>query len=123
MTYAEPGKAWADIYIYDKQLDLPSGPALDFAKREVEAAVGDVNTAVQAGVYQKAKVLDRSESNSFAKARLRLTQGGNERDSFIFITVNRGKFVKIRMTAVADNSSNDTAETVLTEFERTLRKP
>jgi hypothetical protein len=122
VTYADPGRAWADIYIYDKQLKLPSGPALSLAKEELEMALGDVRAAVKSGAYQDARVIDRSASGSFAKSDLRITQGGTERSSSIFVTVHKGKFVKIRVTANIDAASSQSAQSVASEYEQILKK-
>jgi hypothetical protein len=123
VTYVDPGRSWADIYIYDKQLNLPSGPALPLAKEELEVALGDVETAVKSGIYQNAKVIGRSTSGVFAKGDLRITQGGTQRASSVFVTLHQGKFVKIRVTTNVDAASSRIAQSIASEYEQILKQP
>ncbi len=121
VSYGVPGETWFDIYVYDRQLDLPSGPALQLAKKELETAIDDVHASIKAGGYQSVILLGQSTSGPFAKANLKITQGGRERNSAILVTVNNGNFIKIRLTSTGD--VDRLAQDLANEYSRFLRKP
>jgi hypothetical protein len=121
--YGRPGDTWADIYIYDKRLDLTSGSPLHLARKELESAIGDVEEHVKMGNYQSAVIQGQSTSGLFAKAHVKIKQNGKERDSFVFITVNKGKFVKIRLTSSAGAAADRIAQNFLSEYNRVLSNP
>lgn len=120
VLYGKPGETWADIYVYDKLLDLRSGSPITHAREELEAALGDVKTHVELGNYQRASIKDRSTSGSFAKAHLTIVQGGQERQSFVFITVHKGNFVKIRLTSNLGADARSLADRFLEGYRRAL---
>lgn len=120
VSYGVPGETWFDIYIYDRQLDLPSGPALHLARKELESAIDDVHASIKAGGYQSVTLHGQSTSGPFAKAYLRITQGGRERNSVILVTVNNGNFVKIRLTSTGD--ADRFAQSLANEYSRFLSK-
>ncbi|MBM1174800.1 hypothetical protein [Microvirga arabica] len=122
VTYLAPSGAWADIYVYDKQLKLPTGPALPQAKRELDFAISDVGSALKSGAYQDAKLLDSSASGSFAMAHMKITQRGTERDSYIFVTLHDGMFVKIRVTADSGAGARRMAQDLVADYRRILDK-
>jgi hypothetical protein len=122
VTYLASGGAWADIYVYNKQLKLPTGPALPQAKRELDIAISDVGSALKSGAYQDAKLLDSSTSGSFAMAHMKITQRGVERDSYIFVTLHEGMFVKIRVTADPSAGARRMAQDLVADYRRTLDK-
>ena len=55
----------------------------------------------------------------FAKAHVAITQKGKTRDSFVFVTIRRGNFVKIRLTTAADNP-DQLANRFASEYARLL---
>lgn len=120
VLYGKPGETWADIYVYDKLLELTSGSPLAHAREELEAALGDVKTHVELGNYQQASIKNRSTSGAFAKAHLSIVQGGQERQSFVFVTVQKGKFVKIRMTSNLGSEARPLADRFLEDYRRAL---
>ncbi|MGF9758372.1 hypothetical protein AAII07_24530 [Microvirga sp. 0TCS3.31] len=122
VTYLAPSGAWADIYVYDKQLKLPTGPALPQAKRELDIAISDVGSALKSGAYQNAELLDSSTSGSFAMAHMKITQRGTERDSYIFVTLHEGMFVKIRVTADPGAGARRMAQDLVADYQRILDK-
>ncbi len=122
VTYLAPSGAWADIYVYDKQLKLPTGPALPQAKRELDIAISDVGSALKSGAYQNAELLDSSTSGSFAMAYMKITQRGTERDSYIFVPLHEGMFVKIRVTADPGAGARRMAQDLAADYGRVLDK-
>jgi len=121
VRYGTSQETWADIYVYDKGLDLSSGAPLTLARQEVEAAIEDVRTLVEQGHYQRATANGRSSSGSFAAAHLTIVQGGQARDSFVFVTVHKGRFVKIRVTTSLGNGAQPLAHRFVEEYGRTLK--
>lgn len=123
VLYGTPGEIWADIFIYDKELDLRSDSPLTLAREELEAALGDVMVLMKAGNYQSAKIERRSVSGAFATAHLTIMQAGKAYGSFTFVTVHNGKFVKIRLTSRSKADAQRLAESFLSEFSQVLGKP
>jgi hypothetical protein len=120
VSYGKHGETWGDIYVYDRQLDLTSGAPLSLAKKEIETAIDDMHTLIRAGAYQSVVLQQQSVSGPFAKAHLTITQAGIARDSFIFVTVNKNRFVKIRFTTSAGSTANRTAEAFVRAFSHTI---
>lgn len=104
VRYEVPGETWADIFVYDLGQDLASEDARQLAVDQREIALGDIRTAVSAGSYQDAKLIAKADSAPYARAHLAITQRGVTRDSFVFVTVNRKNFVKIRYTSSAKDA-------------------
>jgi hypothetical protein len=121
VRYETPNEGWADIFIYDLGQDLTSEDARELAAEQREAALSDIKTAVSAGSYQDAKLVAKADTASYAKAHLIITQRGVRRDSFVFITVSKGNFVKIRYTTSAKNAGQS-ADQFATEYARQLKK-
>ena len=68
-----------------------------------DAALKDIDSTVSSGSYQNAALIAKTEAASFAKAHVAITQNSKTRDSYVFVTVRKGNFVKIRLTTAADN--------------------
>jgi hypothetical protein len=121
VSYGVPGETWADIYVYDRGINLPSGSELSLARKELESAIDDVHAAIRAGNYQSVVLQNRSTFGSFAKADLMVSQGGQERNSVILVTVRRGGFLKIRLTSTGDASR--IAQNFAEEYNHFLTEP
>ncbi|HZH11896.1 MAG TPA: hypothetical protein VEZ24_16175 [Microvirga sp.] len=121
VRYEIPGEAWADIFIYDLGQDLASEDARRISADQREIALGDIKTAVSAGSYQDAKLIDKADTVPYAKAHLTITQRGVTRDSFVFVTVNKKNFVKIRYTTSAKDAVQ-MADQFATEYARQLAR-
>ncbi|PVE25242.1 hypothetical protein DC522_06855 [Microvirga sp. KLBC 81] len=119
VRYEVPGETWADIFIYDLSEDLTSAEAQQAAADQREIALSDIQTAVSAGSYQEAKVIAKSEAVPYAMAHLTITQKGKTRNSYVFITVSRKNFVKIRYTTSAPNA-DQMADKFAAEYARLL---
>jgi hypothetical protein len=111
VSYGEPGDTWADIYIYDREMDLPMS----------SAALRDVQTSVKLGIYQRADLVEVSTSGAFARAQVAITQNQQNRDSFLFVTARNGNFVKIRLTTGSDAHSKERAQRFLEDYSRVLQ--
>lgn len=121
VRYEVPGETWADIFIYDLEQELASEDARELAADQREIAVDDIKNAVSAGSYQDAKLIAKADAASYAKAHLTITQKGVTRDSFIFVTVARKNFIKIRYTTSAKNA-NQIADQFAGEYARQLKR-
>ncbi|MBB3020506.1 hypothetical protein FHR70_003592 [Microvirga lupini] len=120
VRYEKPGETWADIFIYDlgeTQNFTDSRKASD----QRDTALGDIDRAVSSGSYQMAKLIAKKESAPFAKAHVAITQNGKTRDSFVFVTIHKGNFVKIRLTTTADNPGR-LADRFASDYSRLLGK-
>lgn len=120
VRYEVPGQTWADIFIYDLGQDLTSEDTRQLSADQREIALGDIKMAVSAGSYQEAKVIAKADTPLYAQAHLTITQRGVTRDSFVFVTVNRKNFVKIRYTTSANNA-DQMADQFATEYAHQLR--
>lgn len=121
VRYEISGEGWADIFIYDLSQDLTSADARQRAIQQRDAALSDIEAAVSAGSYQEAKLVTKADTASYASAHLVITQKGTTRDSFIFITVAKKSFVKIRYTTSAENADK-LAGSFAAEYARQLKK-
>jgi hypothetical protein len=122
VRYRREDDTWADIYIYDGNRNLRSGSALAHARSELVSALEAINESVSKGSYESADVLDRSEAGAFAKAHLIVVRAGTRRDSYVFITVHKGNFVKIRLTSGDRRNADAIASRFLKEYSRVLGK-
>ncbi|MCG7394572.1 hypothetical protein MHY87_16830 [Microvirga sp. ACRRW] len=120
VRYEIPGEGWADIYIYDLGHDLTSANARQNSIEQRESALSDIQAHVSKGTYQEAKLITKADANPYAKAHLEITQKGTTRSSFIFITVAKGNYVKIRYTTSAPNA-NRVVEKFASEYARFLK--
>lgn len=121
VRYEAQGDTWADIYIYDLAEDLASMEPRKASIGQREQALGDIERVVSAGSYQSAKLIDKSEVKPFAKAHVSITQKGTTRDSYVFVTISRKKFVKIRLTTSATNA-DQIANRFSSEYARVLTR-
>lgn len=121
VRYEVPGETWADIFIYDLHQDLTSADLYQVSIDQREMALGEIETAVSAGSYQEARLVAKAEATPYAKARLTITQRGTTRASYVFITVSKNKFVKIRYTTSAPNA-DQMADSFAAEYARLLSK-
>ncbi|KLK89773.1 hypothetical protein AA309_29495 [Microvirga vignae] len=121
VRYEIPGETWADIFIYDPGEDLTSAEPHQAAADQREIALGDIRTAVSTGSYQEAKVIAKAETAPYALAHLTITQKGKTRDSYVFITVSKKNFVKIRYTTTAPDADQMAAKFAM-EYARLLSR-
>ncbi len=112
-------RTWADIYVYDGNKDLASAAPRKAAMNELQSALKEISSSVEAGGYDDAKLVDTSESNGFAKAHLTITQQQRTRASYVFITVRKANFVKIRLTTSEENSDR-LADKLLKDYAKLL---
>ncbi|WP_243368165.1 hypothetical protein [Microvirga solisilvae] len=119
VRYEMPGESWADIYIYDLGQDLASEDPRQLAAEQRDSALSDIKAHVSNGTYQEAKVVTKADTASYAKAHLSITQKNTTRDSFVFVTVAKKNFVKIRYTTSAKNADR-IAEQFASEYVRQL---
>jgi len=108
-TYRQPGygfsvrytggrQSWADVYLYDKELDL-SAPSKDALKIEMSAVLREILIAADVrGVRNDTKVEAATLDGTTASARLRIASDRTQILSFAFLTIAHGKFVKIRFS-------------------------
>jgi hypothetical protein len=122
VRYTGIDDTWADIYIYDREQDLASGSALAHAKAELASTLADIDAGVSRGSYRSAEIVDRSEDGAFAKAHLTVVRAGATRYSYVFITVHKGNFVKIRLTSGDRRNADAIASRFLKEYSRVLGK-
>jgi len=122
VRYQGSNDSWADIYIYGDPQNLRSGSALSHARNELASALDAIDESVSRGSYESADVLGRSEAGSFAKAHLTLVRAGKTRDSYVFITVHKGNFVKIRLTSGDRTNADRIAQRFLADYSRVLGK-
>ena len=120
VRYEKSGEGWADIFIYDLDHDLTAANARQNSIEQRDVALDDINSAVSAGSYQEAKLVSKADADPYAKAHLVITQKGTVRASFIFITVAKENFVKIRYTTSAPNADK-LAEKFASEYARLLK--
>lgn len=97
MRYASRPESWADIYIYDKELDL-SSPSQAALKAEMTQVLYAILATQERGSYDEAKVRSATLEKNLASARLTVKSNGSEHISFAFLTIAHGKFVKIRFS-------------------------
>jgi len=119
--YGKPGESWADIYIYNSGENLAAADPRKASAEQREIALGDIKTAVSAGSYQNATLIEKTEAAPFAKAHLAITQNRKTRDSYVFITLRKNNFVKIRLTTSAGNP-DQLAGKFAAEYARLLKK-
>jgi hypothetical protein len=119
VRYEIPGETWADIFVYNLGQDLASADPRKAATDQREIAISDIESAVSAGNYQDAKLIDKSQPLPYAKAHLTITQRGMTRDSYVFITVSKKNFVKIRFTTSAKNA-DQMVDNFTSEYARLL---
>ncbi|MFC1458443.1 hypothetical protein ACETIH_17405 [Microvirga arabica] len=55
-------------------------------------------------------------------AHMKITQRGTERDSYIFVTLHDGMFVKIRVTADSGAGARRMAQDLVADYRRILDK-
>ncbi|HZB63376.1 MAG TPA: hypothetical protein VE423_11985 [Microvirga sp.] len=122
VRYRREDDTWADVYIYDRSRNLRSGSALSHARSELVSALEAIDEGVSRGDYERADILDRSVSGAFAKAHLTVVRAGATRYSYVFITVHKGNFVKIRLTSGDRRNADAIASRFLKEYSRVLGK-
>ncbi|MBB4039681.1 hypothetical protein GGR34_001323 [Microvirga flocculans] len=119
VRYERPGETWADIFIYDLGESLSSVNARKMSLDQRDAALRDIDHGVSSGSYQNAALVAKSETTSYAKAHVAITQGGKTRDSYVFVTIHKGNFIKIRLTTAADNA-DELASRFASEYARII---
>lgn len=105
ITYrlAEP-RTTATVYVYTKLLRLASVEAGRLARSERDEAVADVRSMMSRGVYKNVEVMDVGEERLpsvnvlQAFATFRFALAGEEQESLLAVSVQRGAFVKVRVT-------------------------
>ena len=121
VRYEKSNSTWADIYIYDLGQNLKSADTRKASADQRDSALGDIDQAVSAGSYQSARLIAKTEGPPFAKAHLAITRNDKILDSYVFVTVRKGKYVKIRLTSAADNA-DQLASRFASEFARLLAR-
>jgi hypothetical protein len=121
VRYERPGETWADVYIYDLGQNLSSVDARKASVDQRDAALRDIDQAVSSGSYQSAALIAKTEAAPFATAHMAITQNGKTRDSYVFVTVRKGNYVKIRLTTTA-NDPDRIAGRFASEYARLLSK-
>ncbi len=103
----------ADVYIYDKRMALEDGDRAG-SEAERDQAASDIETLVQRGNYEEAEILSRTtrplRQTLFATARAKIVDHGVELDSFVYVTIRGGKFLKVRYSAPAQRGSEARAD-------------
>jgi hypothetical protein len=112
-------QTWADIYVYNRDRKLTSANASKDAASELEAALEEIASSVTGGGYDDAKLIDKSTTGGFATAHLSIAQRQQTRDSYVFITVSKANFVKIRLTTSQRNADR-IANELLKEYAKLL---
>jgi hypothetical protein len=116
IRYAD-GTRKADVYIYDKGMVLRDGDRAVF-EDERDHAVGDIELLAQRGNYEEAEILARATrpllGTPFATARARIVDRGVGLDSFVYVTIRNGKFLKVRYSAPARPDTQARADAFVT---------
>ncbi|WP_457094049.1 hypothetical protein [Microvirga sp. P5_D2] len=112
-------QTWADIYVYNRDKKLTSATARKDAASELESPLEEIAASVAGGGYDDAKLVDKSTTGGFATAHLSITQRQQKRDSYVFITVSKANFVKIRLTT-NQGSADQFADKLLKEYAKLL---
>ncbi|MGO4704227.1 hypothetical protein AB4072_00420 [Microvirga sp. 2MCAF38] len=111
---------WADVYIYDDTRALTGSDGSKNAEAEVSAVIGEIDRAVKAGFYKRAETLERWQEAGFSAARLRLSLKDRIVESFVFVTLHRDRFVKIRLSATKSSSGRRIASSFARAYSRLL---
>lgn len=99
VRYVSPDKvSWADIYIYDKGLDLGSAASASHADNEIRSSLGDVKTLVERGVYKDASYGPIAREGKFATVHIRADIHNRRTASILAMAVHNSKFVKLRLS-------------------------
>jgi len=121
VRYETPSDTWADIFIYDLNEDLSAVDARKASHDQRDRALSDIDQGVSSGSYQNAALISKAEVAPFAKAHVAITQKGKTRDSYVFVTIHKNNFVKIRLTTSSDKP-DELADRFASEYARLLRK-
>jgi hypothetical protein len=112
-------QTWADIYVYDRDKKLRPATASKDAASELDAVLEEIASSAARGGYDDAKLIGKSKTGNFAKAHLTITQQQRTRDSYVFITVSKVNFIKIRLTTSRKNA-NQFADKLVDEYAKLL---
>ena len=111
VRYTGGRQSWADVYLYDKALDL-TAPSKDALKIEMSAVLREILMVADArGVRNDTKVEATTLDGSMASARLRIGSDKAQILSFAFLTIAHGKFLKIRFSTRDLRTGRKQAET------------
>jgi hypothetical protein len=94
------GTSWSDVYIYDREKDLTRGSPSHHAMRELMNASEDLNAVARLGHYRSVKQVGQVSSRLFESARFEIDAKDRRMVSYLFVGVHRGKFVKVRLSAL-----------------------
>ncbi|MBF9234153.1 hypothetical protein [Microvirga alba] len=121
VSYQAKAFSWADIYVYDKDLNL-AAPAKDELAREMYVVLQAILLAKDLGKYDAVKVDAASVRDNVASARMTVTSRGTNHASFAFLTIAHGKFVKIRFSTTDRKDGQRRAEAFRNAYFQQLRK-
>ncbi|WP_112664203.1 hypothetical protein [Microvirga flavescens] len=122
VRYSSPDKStWADVYVYDESRDRSQRSETKNAAKEVSAALGEIDRMVSAGIYKQAQVLKRWNESGYDAASLRIEMKDQTVPSFLFVTVNRDKFVKIRLSSRSGSNAHLIASSFAKAYSRKLK--
>jgi hypothetical protein len=118
--YKAPGFT-ATVYVYNMGLaKIPDGIKSDEVKDELKRAAGDIDRAVQAGLYKSAKEVGKEETVTMGKGKgapellrrrfeleIKDTVRNTEsvRQSEVYVTGYKNHFVKVRITHEPDDKT------------------
>ena len=114
VAYYGPEHMTATVYMYDRRQAGLRDEGGRLAKAERDTALDDIAAFVRRGTYDGADLVSKGDyrpSRSplvFASAWVRLVKNGMRSDSFVYVTVAQGKFLKIRITG-PERAGNDAA--------------
>lgn len=114
----------ATAFVYDKGLQLVPADAERLAAAERDEATHDVEAAGRQGLYQRTERLEAGQMPGpdggppQAFASFRLVREGAPQDSYLFVTVRRGNFVKVRVTGPSDPGTREAATAFAAEVAR-----
>ena len=110
----------ADIYVYDKRLDLSRADP-EIAGRELESVIDDVREMGRRGHYNRVKLIEigavtpTAAPITFAAAKLQFSRENVSFDSYGFVAIVRGKFIKVRYSTTTAPENDAKAQAFLAE--------
>ena len=116
LDYSQPG--WKlDVYIYDlKRNAIPADAKSAIVRAEFERSREDVFLAQPRGLYAQVylrrnfTIEDARKETRFQCATFHMTRdGAKPQDGFMCVTSWNNKFIKFRMTTLADKDTEETA--------------
>ncbi|WP_112664202.1 hypothetical protein [Microvirga flavescens] len=109
--------AWATVYIYN-ELREPGAPPVS-VEDEKRVSLAALQAIVKLRKLKRVDVAEQLDDSGFSGARLVIDDGRMEFDSFLFLTREKGRIVKIRLT-LAPGRDRDVASRFVKAYSRTL---